>query len=37
MIEFKELISNLVFKRKDKFFSYIEDPQQKIYTITRLE
>lgn len=32
-----KLLSNLVFKIKDKMYSFIDDPQQRIYTVPRLE
>jgi len=31
------LILNLIFKTKDKMFSFVNDPQQRIYTVPRLE
>lgn len=34
---FFKLISNIVFRIKDKMFAFIYDPQQRIYTVPRLE
>lgn len=33
----KTLISNIIYKVRDKNFSFIDDPQQRIYTVPRLE
>jgi len=32
-----KLISNIIFKIKDKMFAFIYDKQQRIYTVPRLE
>jgi len=32
-----KLIKNLIFKCCDKMFFFIDDPQQRIYTVPRLE
>jgi len=32
-----KLICNIIFKIKDKMFAFIYDPQQRIYTVPRLE
>ncbi len=32
-----KLSSNIVFKIKDRMYSFIDDPQQRIYTVPRLE
>jgi hypothetical protein len=37
MKDLKTLISNIIYKTSDKNFSFIDNPQQKIYTIPRLE
>lgn len=34
---FLKLLTNLVFKTKDRMYSFIDDPQQRIYTVPRLE
>jgi hypothetical protein len=34
---FSKLISNIIFKIKDKMFAFIYDSQQRIYTVPRLE
>jgi hypothetical protein len=34
---FFNLIANIIFKIKDKMYSFIYDPQQRIYTVPRLE
>jgi len=33
----KKLPTNIVYKSKDKMFAFIYDPQQRIYTVPRLE
>jgi hypothetical protein len=33
----KELVVNLILKQCDKMNSFINDPQQKIYTVPRRE
>jgi hypothetical protein len=35
--DFLKLLSNIVFKIKDKMFAFIYDSQQRIYTVPRLE
>ncbi len=35
--ELKKLILNIVLKVRDKMFGFIDDPQQRIYTVPRLE
>lgn len=35
--DLKKLISNIVYKASDKMFAFIYDPQQRIYTVPRLE
>jgi len=35
--DLKKLISNIIYKARDKMFSFIYDPQQRIYTVPRLE
>jgi hypothetical protein len=37
MFEFLELIENIVLKTSDVMYSFINDPQQRIYTVPRLE
>ncbi len=37
MSGFIKLLTNLVFKTKDRMYSFIDDPQQRIYTVPRLE
>ena len=37
MSRFLKLIINIVFKSQDKMYSFIDNPQQKIYTVPRLE
>jgi len=32
-----KLITNLIFKQCDKMCFFIDDPQQRIYTVPRLE
>lgn len=32
-----KLIENLILLQCDKMFSFIDDPQQRIYTVPRLE
>lgn len=34
---FKKLILNIILKVRDKMFGFIDDPQQRIYTVPRLE
>jgi len=34
---FLNIIHNIIFKIKDKMFAFIYDPQQRIYTVPRLE
>ena len=33
----RTLISNIIYKASDKMFAFIYDPQQRIYTVPRLE
>jgi hypothetical protein len=33
----KKLATNIVYKSKDRMFAFIYDPQQRIYTVPRLE
>lgn len=33
----KNLLTNIVYKSKDRMFAFIYDPQQRIYTVPRLE
>lgn len=33
----KNLLTNIVYKNKDRMFAFIYDPQQRIYTVPRLE
>ncbi len=35
--EKRKLTSNIILKVKDRMFSFIDDPQQRIYTVPRLE
>lgn len=35
--DLQKLISNIIFKASDKMFGFIDDPQQRIYTVPRLE
>lgn len=37
MFNFLKLLINLIFKIKDRMYSFIDDPQQRIYTVPRLE
>ncbi len=37
MSKFLKLITNIIFKRQDRMYSFIYDPQQRIYTVPRLE
>jgi hypothetical protein len=34
---FFKLSSSIIYKIKDKMFAFIYDPQQRIYTVPRLE
>lgn len=33
----QKLLTNIVYKSKDRMFAFIYDPQQRIYTVPRLE
>jgi len=33
----KKLISNIIYQVSDRMFAFIYDPQQRIYTVPRLE
>jgi hypothetical protein len=33
----KNLLVNIVYQSKDRMFAFIYDPQQRIYTVPRLE
>ncbi len=33
----KNLLTNIVYKSKDRMFAFIYDSQQRIYTVPRLE
>lgn len=35
--DLQKLISNIILKVSDKMFGFIDDPQQRIYTVPRLE
>jgi len=35
--DLQKLILNIILKVSDKMFSFIDDPQQRIYTVPRLE
>jgi hypothetical protein len=37
MISYLYLVSTIIFKRCDVMYAYINNPQQRIYTIARLE
>lgn len=37
MLDFLSLIMNIIFKQCDVMYSFIDDPQQRIYTVPRLE
>ena len=37
MFEFLELVINLILQKSDVMYSFINDPQQRIYTVPRLE
>ena len=37
MLDFLILITNIILKQCDVMFCYIDDPQQRIYTVPRLE
>lgn len=37
MLEFLNLIINITLKHTDIMYSFINKPQERIYTITRLE
>jgi len=33
----QKLLSNIIYQSKDRMFAFIYDPQQRIYTVPRLE
>ncbi len=33
----RKLPTNIIYKSKDRMFAFIYDPQQRIYTVPRLE
>ncbi len=35
--DLQKLISTIIYKASDKMFAFIYDPQQRIYTVPRLE
>jgi len=35
--DLQKLISNIIYKVSDKMFGFIDNPQQRIYTVPRLE
>ncbi|ADG91788.1 hypothetical protein Arnit_0121 [Arcobacter nitrofigilis DSM 7299] len=37
MSQFLELLLNIILKHSDIMHSFINDPQQRIYTVPRLE
>ena len=37
MLDYLYLISTIIFKQCDVMYSYVNNPQQRIYTVPRLE
>jgi len=37
MSRFLKVVINIILKHRDIMYSFINDPQQRIYTIARLE
>jgi hypothetical protein len=37
MLQFLKLLSNIILKQSDIMHSFINNPQQRIYTVPRLE